>query len=76
MFEGQQEQILNVLQKFAEDTDSDVKRFAAMIRKNDTKVVPSVNGNWNSDEESMDIQERNGNEIISVQVNDSVGGKS
>ena len=63
MFEGQQEQILSVLHKFADDSDSDVKRFSSMIRKKDMKVQCSlVNGNWNSDEESMDTQEREWND--------------
>lgn len=57
MFEDQQEQVLNVLHKFAQDTDSDVKRFANMIRSEDKKV------NGCPEEESMNVdQERNGNE--------------
>ena len=35
MFENQQELVLSMLHKFADDSDSDVKRFAGMIREED-----------------------------------------
>lgn len=55
MFEGQQEMVLTLLHKFTDDPDSDVKRFAGMIRAEDRNMVMENGFN----EESMNVdQER------------------
>ena len=54
MFEGQQELVLSVLHKFSNDPDSDVKRFASMIRIGDKKVT--VNGFGSEEDEVQAMQ--------------------
>lgn len=54
LFEGQQESVLSVLHQFSNDPDSDVKRFASMIRIGDKKVT--VNGFGSEEDEIQAMQ--------------------